>query len=64
MVNYYCMFKGKLKFGVLYLEGYNGNLYYVIVVEVLDGLEFVVFVNVKFDLSMLGVGVVGYYVLY
>ena len=33
MANHYCMFKGKLKFGVPYLDGYNGNPHYAIVVE-------------------------------
>ena len=56
MANHYCMFKGKLKFGVPYLEGYNGNPHYAIVVEAPDGSEFVVLANVKSDSSMPGAG--------
>jgi len=64
MANHYCMFKGKLKFGVPYLSGYNGNPHYAIVVEAPDGTEFVVLANVKSDPSMPGAGAAGYHVLY
>ncbi|MEW6315519.1 MAG: DUF2278 family protein [Pseudomonadota bacterium] len=64
MVNHYCMFKGKLKFGVPYLEGYNGNPHYAIVLEAPDGADFVVLANVKSDSSMPGAGAAGYHVLY
>lgn len=64
MANHYCMFKGKLKFGVPYLDGYNGNPHYAIVVEAPDGSEFVVLANVKSDSTMPGAGEAGYHVLY
>lgn len=64
MANEYCMFKGKLKLGVPYLNGYNGNPHYAIVVEANDGGEFVVLANVKSDSTMPGAGEAGYHVLY
>jgi uncharacterized protein YukJ len=64
MANHYCMFKGKLKFGVPYLDGYNGNPHYAIVAETPDGAEFVVLANVKSDSTMPGAGEAGYHVLY
>lgn len=64
MANEYCMFKGKVKFGVPYLDGYNGNPHYAIVAQADDGSEFVVLANVKSDSTMPGAGQAGYHVLY
>ncbi len=64
MANQYCCFKGKLKLGVPYLHGYNGNPHYAIVVTGDDGNEFVILANVKSDSTMPGAGEAGYHVLY
>lgn len=62
MHNVYCLFKGKLKFGVPYLDGYNGDPHYVIVLEDTSGNEFKIVTNVKSDSTLAGEA--GYHVLY
>ena len=64
MANQYCTFKGQLIMGVPFLEGYNGNPHYAIVVENTDGTQFVVLTNVKSDSTVPGAGQAGYQVLY
>jgi uncharacterized protein YukJ len=64
VANKYCCFKGTLSLGVPYLDGYNGNPHYAIIVQGDDGAEFVVLTNVKSDSTMPGAGESGYHVLY
>ncbi|MCU6501675.1 YukJ family protein [Rugamonas sp. A1-17] len=60
----YCMFKGALKYGVPYLNGYHGNPHYAVVAQDANGDEFVVLANVKSDSTIPGAGEAGYHVLY
>jgi uncharacterized protein YukJ len=62
MRNEYSLFKGKLKYGVPYLDGYNGNPHYAIVLENTEGGLFAIVTNVKSDSSLSGTA--GYHVLY
>lgn len=64
MANEYCMFKGKLKFGIPYLAGYQGNPHYGVIVDAGDGKLFLVLANVKSDSTLPGAGAAGYHVLY
>ncbi|MFC6310835.1 YukJ family protein [Paraburkholderia dipogonis] len=60
--NEYVLFKGKLKLGVPFLDGYKGDPHYVIVSEDSSGKEFRIVTNVKSDSSLTGAA--GYLVLY
>ncbi|ALL66794.1 hypothetical protein K788_0003038 [Paraburkholderia caribensis MBA4] len=60
--NVYVVFKGTLKLGVPFLDGYKGDPHYVIVVDDPAGGEFRIVTNVKSDSSLTGPA--GYHVLY
>jgi uncharacterized protein YukJ len=60
--NEYVVFKGTVKLGVPYLDGYKGDPHYVIVSEDDKGNEFRIVTNVKSDSSLTGPE--GYLVLY
>jgi uncharacterized protein YukJ len=60
--NEYVLFKGKVKLGVPFLDGYKGDPHYVIVSEDQNGNEFRLVTNVKSDSSLTGPE--GYLVLY
>jgi uncharacterized protein YukJ len=60
--NEYVLFKGKVKLGVPFLQGYKGDPHYVIVSEDASGKEFRIVTNVKSDSSLTGPA--GYLVLY
>ncbi|MBN3765224.1 YukJ family protein [Burkholderia sp. Ac-20365] len=60
--NVYVVFKGTLKLGVPFLDGYKGDPHYVIVVDDANGGEFRIVTNVKSDSSLTGPA--GYHVLY
>ncbi|BAO89748.1 DUF2278 family protein [Caballeronia cordobensis] len=60
--NEYVLFKGKLRLGVPFLDGYKGDPHYVIVSDDAQGREFRIVTNVKSDSSLTGPA--GYLVLY
>ncbi|SAK56458.1 hypothetical protein AWB79_02304 [Caballeronia hypogeia] len=60
--NEYVLFKGTVKLGVPFLDGYRGDPHYVIVSEDANGREFRIVTNVKSDSSLTGPA--GYLVLY
>jgi uncharacterized protein YukJ len=60
--NVYVMFKGTLRLGVPFLQGYKGDPHYVIVVDDTKGGDFEIVTNVKSDSSLSGAA--GYNVLY
>ena len=60
--NEYVLFKGQVKLGVPFLDGYKGDPHYVIVSEDDKGNEFAIVTNVKSDSSLTGPA--GYLVLY
>lgn len=60
--NEYVVFKGKVRLGVPFLDGYKGDPHYVIVSEDPSGNEFRIVTNVKSDSSLTGPA--GYLVLY
>jgi uncharacterized protein YukJ len=60
--NEYVVFKGTVKLGVPFLQGYKGDPHYVIVSEDANGKPFDIVTNVKSDSSLTGPA--GYLVLY
>jgi uncharacterized protein YukJ len=60
--NIYVAFKGTVKLGVPFLDGYKGDPHYVISSEDAQGHEFRIVTNVKSDSSLAGAA--GYNVLY
>ncbi|WP_250467835.1 DUF2278 family protein [Caballeronia sp. GAFFF2] len=60
--NEYVVFKGKVRLGVPFLDGYKGDPHYVIVSDDEKGNEFRIVTNVKSDSSLTGPA--GYLVLY
>jgi uncharacterized protein YukJ len=60
--NVYVLFKGALKLGVPFLDGYKGDPHYVIVADDQSGGEFEIVTNVKSDSTLAGAA--GYNVLY
>ncbi|SAK62278.1 hypothetical protein AWB77_02206 [Caballeronia fortuita] len=60
--NEYVLFKGTVKLGVPFLQGYKGDPHYVIVSEDANGKPFNIVTNVKSDSSLTGPA--GYLVLY
>ncbi|MPW16615.1 DUF2278 family protein [Paraburkholderia sp. CNPSo 3157] len=60
--NVYVVFKGTLKLGVPFLDGYKGDPHYLIVVDDTKGGDFEIVTNVKSDSSLTGPA--GYHVLY
>jgi uncharacterized protein YukJ len=61
-VNKYQVFKGRLQYGIPYLDSYGGNPHYVILLESETGSSFKIVTNVKSDSSLTGAD--GYHLLY